>query len=217
MSEIETLSRIQEFGSPCGRSAARSCAKRTLDLVVAWAALTLLAPLLLLVAIAIKLESRGPVLFRQRRSGLRGKPFSILKFRSMGVLEDASDLQQATRHDSRITRVGAVIRALSIDELPQLLNIVKGDMSLVGPRPHALGHDEVWARSVPGYASRFRARPGLTGYAQVQGLRGEVRELEQIAARVEADNHYVENWSLRFDLSIMLRTIPLLFNDPRAY
>jgi putative colanic acid biosynthesis UDP-glucose lipid carrier transferase len=135
----------------------------------------------------------------------------------MGVLEDASDLQQATRHDSRITRVGAVIRALSIDELPQLLNIVKGDMSLVGPRPHALGHDEVWARSVPGYASRFRARPGLTGYAQVQGLRGEVRELEQIAARVEADNHYVENWSLRFDLSIMLRTIPLLFNDPRAY
>jgi len=216
MSEIETLSRIREMGRPC-RSAANSCAKRGLDLIVAGTALALLAPLLVLVAVAIKLESRGPALFRQRRTGLRGKPFSILKFRSMSVQEDDGELRQATRHDSRITRVGAVLRALSIDELPQLLNIVRGDMSLVGPRPHALGHDEAWARNVVGYADRFRARPGLTGYAQVKGLRGEVRELDQIRARVEADNHYVDNWSLRLDLAIILRTIPLLFNDPRAY
>jgi putative colanic acid biosynthesis UDP-glucose lipid carrier transferase len=140
-----------------------------------------------------------------------------MKFRSMRVLEDGADLEQATRNDRRITRVGAVIRALSIDELPQLVNVLKGDMSLVGPRPHAVGHDVRWAQSVPGYGRRFRTRPGLTGYAQICGLRGEVLHLAQIRDRVAADNHYIENWSLAFDLAIMLRTIPLLFADPRAY
>jgi putative colanic acid biosynthesis UDP-glucose lipid carrier transferase len=195
---------------------AQNLSKRCLDILVAASALLLLAPLLLLVTLAIFVEDRGPVVFRQRRTGLGGEPFTILKFRSMRVLEDA-DVRQATRSDDRITRVGAVIRALSIDELPQLINVLRGDMSLVGPRPHALQHDEIWGSAVPGYAARFRARPGLTGYAQVCGLRGEVRHAADIRERVEADNYYIDHWSPALEMSIILRTLPLLFSDPRAY
>ena len=217
MSEVETADGIRPDRPPLRSAAARSISKRVLDVTTAAMILALVAPLFVLVTVAIKLDSRGPALFRQRRTGLGGEAFSILKFRSMRVLEDDGDLKQATRSDSRITRVGAVIRALSIDELPQLINVLKGEMSLVGPRPHALSHDELWARTAPGYAQRFRVRPGLTGCAQVNGLRGEIRELAQIRARVDADNWYIDNWSLRLDLVILLRTVPLLFHDPRAY
>ena len=116
-----------------------------------------------------------------------------------------------------MTRIGAIIRALSIDELPQLYNVLRGDMSLVGPRPHALRHDETWGRAVPAYRHRFRTRPGLTGYAQVCGYRGEIREITDIARRTDADNYYIDNWSMKLELAIVLRTLPLLFHDPNAY
>jgi putative colanic acid biosynthesis UDP-glucose lipid carrier transferase len=196
---------------------ARSRIKRAGDLVLAWFALIFLAPFLGLVALAIWLEDRQPIFFRQQRTGLYGRTFRIYKFRTMTVAEDGARVRQATKGDQRITRVGAVLRALSLDELPQLLNVVRGDMSLVGPRPHALAHDEAWKDLVPGYGARFRTRPGLTGYAQVKGYRGEVRTRADIIGRIEADNYYIENWSIRLELSILLRTIPLIFHDPRAY
>jgi putative colanic acid biosynthesis UDP-glucose lipid carrier transferase len=169
------------------------------------------------VSLAIRVEDGGPVLFRQRRTGLHGRVFTVLKFRSMAVAEDGGEVKQASRWDSRVTRVGGMIRALSIDELPQLYNVLRGDMSLVGPRPHALRHDEDWGRAVPAYRHRFRARPGLTGYAQVRGYRGEVREIGDVVRRIEADNYYIDNWSLKLEMQIVLRTVPLLFHDPNAY
>ena len=194
-----------------------SRAKRVFDVAAAMAALWLMLPLMVLVAIAIKVQDGGPVLFRQRRTGLNGQTFVIYKFRSMSVAEDHADLSQATRQDSRVTPVGRLLRVLSIDELPQLLNVLKGEMSLVGPRPHALGHDRQWESAVAGYAARFRARPGLTGYAQVNGWRGEIVDLDCIRGRIAADNYYIDNWSLRLELGILIRTIGLLFRDPKAY
>jgi putative colanic acid biosynthesis UDP-glucose lipid carrier transferase len=190
--------------------------KRCFDIVFAALLLLLLAPLFVLVGVVIKLESEGPVFFRQERTGLGGKPFTILKFRSMRLHHDRH-VVQATRSDARVTRVGAVIRALSIDELPQLLNVVRGDMSLVGPRPHALAHDQRWSLMVPDYWERFRARPGLTGLAQVRGNRGEVSSVDDIAARVGDDNAYIDRWSLGLDFKIVLATVPLIFADPNAY
>lgn len=194
----------------------RSRCKRAIDILGASVLLFIFTPVLLLIALAIRVEDGGPALFRQRRTGLHGAPFTILKFRSMSVAEEL-DVRQATRNDRRVTRVGAVLRQLSLDELPQLLNVLRGDMSLVGPRPHALQHDAAWSAEISGYTRRFRAKPGLTGYAQVSGLRGEARNIDQIVARVEADNYYIDNWSLRLELGILLRTAPLVFNDPRAY
>lgn len=194
----------------------RSIRKRSLDVVFAALILVFLAPLFALVAVAIRVESEGPVFFRQQRTGLGGKPFTILKFRSMRVHHD-HHVVQATRSDARITRVGAIIRALSVDELPQLINVLRGDMSLVGPRPHALAHDQRWDLLVPDYRQRFRARPGLTGLAQVNGNRGEVLSVEDIAARVCDDNAYIDRWSLVLDLKIALATVPLIFADPNAY
>ncbi|WP_374471245.1 sugar transferase [Phenylobacterium sp.] len=215
MAEWEVLT----AGRDCARPAlvARSAVKRGFDIVVASAALLILAPLLILITGLVRLEDGGPALFRQRRTGLGGAAFVILKFRSMTVAEDGADIQQARRGDQRVTRIGATLRRLSLDELPQLINVLRGDMSLVGPRPHALSHDTRWSRAIPDYALRFRARPGLTGYAQVQGLRGEVRDLDEVRARIAADNAYIDRWSLRLELSILLRTVPLLFFDPRAY
>ena len=196
---------------------ALSVRKRTIDVLVSAVALALLAPLLLLVAIAIKLETRGPIFFRQQRTGLGGEPFTILKFRSMHVHRAEGTLRQASKNDSRVTVVGAALRALSLDEFPQLFNVLRGDMSLVGPRPHALQHDATWARAIPCYADRFRARPGLTGLAQVRGHRGEVSSTADIRARVQADIGYIDEWSLALDLRIFIRTLPLIFADPRAY
>ena len=211
-SHFETLADTATPAAPVGLS----IRKRWLDFTFAALVLLLLAPLFVLVAAAIKIESKGPVFFRQQRTGLGGQAFIILKFRSMRLHQD-QHVTQATRHDARITRVGAFIRALSIDELPQLLNVLRGDMSLVGPRPHALAHDARWSLVVPEYRQRFRARPGLTGYAQVRGRRGEVSCIEDIAARVDDDNTYIEHWSLLLDFKIVLHTIPLIFGDPNAY
>ena len=218
MNQIETASSVaSELMAAATAPVARSRTKRAMDVALSAAALAFLAPLLLLIAIGIWLEDHDPVLFRQQRTGLHGRTFRIYKFRTMTVAEDGAEVRQATKGDQRVTRLGAMLRTLSLDELPQLINVLRGDMSLVGPRPHALAHDETWKVLAPGYASRFRARPGLTGLAQVQGLRGEIRTTEDIWRRVEADNHYIDNWSLALEISILFRTVPLLFHDPRAY
>lgn len=208
--------------APALRAASRvavasSRAKRAIDLSLAAAALLLFLPLLVLIAVAIRWESRGEALFRQQRTGLNGQPFRIYKFRTMRVVEDGPQIEQARRNDARVTRIGRLLRKLSLDELPQLLNVLKGDMSLVGPRPHALCHDEAWSRAVPRYAERFRARPGLTGYAQVRGLRGEVTRPDAIRRRVAADNAYIESWSVLEDLKLIAMTVPLMFKDAAAY
>jgi putative colanic acid biosysnthesis UDP-glucose lipid carrier transferase len=196
---------------------ATSRRKRTFDILLSAAALLLFLPLLLTVAFLVRLETPGPALFRQRRTGLNGVIFTVLKFRTMTVTEDGGTVRQATQHDKRVTALGAVLRKFSIDELPQLLNVLRGEMSLIGPRPHAVAHDEAWGKQAPGYARRFRAKPGLTGYAAVCGFRGEVKELQAIVDRVEADNEYIDTWTFGLDMKIVWRTIPLIFADTRAY
>jgi putative colanic acid biosysnthesis UDP-glucose lipid carrier transferase len=195
---------------------ATSRRKRALDIAGALLALIAFAPLMVLIALAIRLEDGAPILFRQRRSGLGGRPFHIYKFRTMRVAAEEAEVRQATPGDERVTTVGRTLRRLSLDELPQLFNVLKGEMSLVGPRPHALSHDALWSATVTGYAGRFRARPGLTGRAQVLGLRGVVTGPSCIADRVAADNAYIEEWSFGADVWLMLRTIPVLFGDNAA-
>lgn len=191
--------------------------KRLFDIVCAGLALLAFLPLLLVIGVAIWMESDGPILFRQQRTGLNGRPFRIYKFRTMLVMEDGAHVRQATRGDSRVTPLGGLLRKLSLDELPQLLNVLRGEMSIVGPRPHALAHDLMWADRVPGYPERFRARPGLTGAAQVNGYRGEVANDEGLLARIAADNDYIDNWTFLGDLALVVRTVPLLLGDARAF
>jgi putative colanic acid biosynthesis UDP-glucose lipid carrier transferase len=199
------------------RRIANSHLKRALDIIGALCGLIVLSPLFAIVALLIVSESPGSPLFRQRRSGFQKNAFVIYKFRSMCVAEDGPKIEQATRDDQRITRVGAVIRRTSIDELPQLLNILRGDMSLVGPRPHALAHDEYYGACVPGYEDRFKTKPGLTGLAQVSGLRGQTVELAAMAARVEKDLQYIRDWSIFLDVKIILKTVLIFAFHPAAY
>jgi putative colanic acid biosynthesis UDP-glucose lipid carrier transferase len=191
--------------------------KRLLDVSIAGFALLLFLPLFVVVVAVIRLESPGQSIFRQRRTGYRGRVFTIYKFRTMTVAEDSGEIRHATKNDARVTEIGALLRKLSIDELPQLWNVLKGDMSIVGPRPHALAHDEYYGALIPTYAARFRAKPGLTGYAQVNGFRGEIRDIRCMSDRVAADNSYIEEWSPALDMAILARTVPLIFRDPRAY
>ncbi|HWE99218.1 MAG TPA: exopolysaccharide biosynthesis polyprenyl glycosylphosphotransferase [Caulobacteraceae bacterium] len=196
---------------------ASSVLKRALDIVLALAALLVLAPVLIATALAIVLESPGNPFFQQRRTGYRGSPFVIYKFRSMRVREDGETIVQAQRADSRITGVGAFIRRTSIDELPQLLNVLKGEMSLVGPRPHALAHDTYYGRCIAEYNLRFLARPGITGLAQVSGLRGQTEDVSLMAARVEKDVEYIGVWSLWLDVKILVKTLLIFAFHPAAY
>ena len=182
-------------------------AKRAFDIVFSVAALTLLSPMMLLVAIAIKLDSTGPVIFRQRRRGHANQPFRIFKFRSMSVMEDGDNIRQATRADARITRAGSFIRAYSIDELPQFWNVLRGEMSVVGPRPHAVAHDDVYDELIVEYASRRHVKPGVTGWAQVQGFRGETSTIELMEKRIQHDLWYIDNWTLWLDFKIVIRTM----------
>lgn len=209
--------RSEAAGGPELHHPASSASKRILDVVTAGLAILLFLPLLCVLALAIRIESNGPAIFRQRRTGLNGQVFTIYKLRTMRVSEDGGLVRQATQGDARVTAIGAILRKLSLDELPQLFNVLKGDMSIVGPRPHAIAHDDYFAARVPGYARRFRARPGLTGYAQVNGFRGEVRDLQCMADRIAADTAYIQEWSFALDVLIVLKTIPLLLRDPRAY
>ncbi|WP_165359585.1 exopolysaccharide biosynthesis polyprenyl glycosylphosphotransferase [Lichenibacterium minor] len=182
-------------------------AKRVVDIVLAAAALVALAPLFAAMAVLIRREGPGPVFFMQRRYGFNQEPFRIYKFRSMSATEDGRAVRQATAGDSRITRVGRFMRRTNIDELPQLLNVLRGEMSLVGPRPHAMAHDQAFERDVALYARRHNVRPGITGWAQVNGWRGETDTPEKVLGRVEHDLFYIDNWSLMLDLSIMVRTV----------
>ena len=191
--------------------------KRALDFIGALVGIVLLSPFLLLVALVIVIESRGNPLFKQRRSGYRGAPFVIYKFRSMTVREDGAKIVQAVRDDVRITRFGRLMRRTSIDELPQLLNVLSGEMSLVGPRPHALAHDEYYGALVPGYAARFHAKPGITGLAQVSGLRGQTETVGDMAKRVEKDLDYIRKYSIWLDIQILFRTVLTFLFQPTAY
>jgi undecaprenyl-phosphate galactose phosphotransferase/putative colanic acid biosynthesis UDP-glucose lipid carrier transferase len=180
--------------------------KRATDIVIAVTALVVLAPLLLLTSLAIKLDSPGPVIFRQRRCGFDNREFVILKFRTMTALEDDGSIVQAKRDDERVTRIGRMLRRTSIDELPQLVNVIRGDMSLVGPRPHAIAHDDEYKARIGNYALRHHVKPGLTGAAQVMGLRGETPRLSQMERRLERDLWYIDHWSLTLDLKIIAMT-----------
>jgi Undecaprenyl-phosphate glucose phosphotransferase len=191
--------------------------KRSIDMLVAFSGLVMLAPLLAIVAIAIKMDTSGPILFRQTRRGFNGKRFKIFKFRSMTVLEDGATIKQATATDDRVTRVGAFIRKSSIDEFPQLLNVLRGEMSIVGPRPHAVAHDDYFTRQIENYAFRHHVKPGITGWAQVQGHRGETKTLSKMQQRVECDLWYINNWSIWLDISILLRTFSEVIRGENAY
>jgi len=188
-----------------------------MDIVGATVGLLALCPFLILIGALIRLESRGPAIFRQRRTGHRGVPFVIYKFRTMRALEDGPSVVQACRGDSRVTRLGALLRRTSIDELPQLINILRGEMSLVGPRPHALSHDEYYGALISDYKVRFLAKPGLTGLAQVSGLRGETRDVSAMQERVAHDLQYIRSWSLHLDLSILIKTFLIGPLHPSAY
>jgi putative colanic acid biosysnthesis UDP-glucose lipid carrier transferase len=189
------------------------------DRVLAFLILLIIAPILIAVAIAVKLDSPGPIFFRQNRTGWNGKTFRIWKFRSMKVEQgndDAAIVKQAQKDDPRITKVGKFIRRTSLDELPQLLNVLFGDMSLVGPRPHAVQHDEVYSQRVTDYYVRNNIKPGITGLAQVRGYRGETQEIDQMMKRIESDIEYINNWSIGLDLSILMRTVTA-FTGKGAY
>ena len=191
--------------------------KRASDIVLASAILALILPLMLVIAIGVKLTSPGPVLFRQRRYGLDGKEIVVYKFRTMTVLEDGNIIKQATRNDRRVTRFGAFLRQFSLDELPQFFNVLQGRMSVVGPRPHAVAHNEMYRRLIKGYMIRHKVRPGITGLAQVNGLRGETDTLDKMQARIEHDLHYLRNWSLQLDLQIVVKTVFVLLRKQDAF
>lgn len=191
--------------------------KRASDLVLASLILVLISPVLLIVAVGVKLSSPGPVIFRQGRTGLDGEVIEVYKFRSMTVQDNGSVVQQATRNDPRITRFGRFIRRTSLDELPQFFNVLKGEMSIVGPRPHAVAHNEQYRKIVKAYMARHKVKPGITGWAQVNGLRGETDTVDKMARRVEYDLEYLRNWSLGLDLLIIARTAKLMFFDRKAY
>ncbi|MCA1392262.1 undecaprenyl-phosphate glucose phosphotransferase [Bradyrhizobium sp. IC3123] len=191
--------------------------KRALDLVGASFALFVFAPMMLVTALLIKLTSTGPVFFRQTRHGFGGRAFRIFKFRTMRVLEDGPNIVQAQKNDPRVTPIGKWLRKTSIDELPQLLNVLKGDMSLVGPRPHAAAHNTEYEQIIGNYAFRHHVKPGITGWAQVNGYRGETRTLDLMQKRVGYDLWYINNWSIWLDMKILLGTAMMIVARPTAY
>jgi putative colanic acid biosynthesis UDP-glucose lipid carrier transferase len=194
-----------------------SVLKRLSDIVFAGAALVLLWPVMLAIAIGIKHTSPGPVLFKQRRYGLDGAEIMVYKFRTMKVQEDGAVVRQATRDDDRITAFGAFLRRTSLDELPQFLNVLQGTMSIVGPRPHAVAHNEQYRKLIKRYMLRHKVKPGITGWAQINGFRGETETVEKMESRVAYDLDYMRNWSVALDFWIMLRTVTVVFKDRNAY
>jgi putative colanic acid biosysnthesis UDP-glucose lipid carrier transferase len=191
--------------------------KRCSDVVLSVLILLTIFPVMLVIALLVKLESPGPAIFRQRRYGLDGDEIVVYKFRSMAVTEDGNFIQQARKNDLRLTRLGAFLRKTSLDELPQFLNVLQGRMSIVGPRPHAVAHNELYRKVIKGYMVRHKVRPGITGWAQVNGQRGETDTLEKMQARIDFDLDYLRNWSLQLDFFIIFKTIRLIFNDRSAH
>ena len=191
--------------------------KRVSDIVLAILILILISPLLLAIAIGVRLSSPGPVIFKQRRNGLDGEEIIVYKFRTMRVMDDGQVVPQATKGDPRITPFGAFLRRTSLDELPQFVNVLQGRMSIVGPRPHAVAHNEQYREMIKAYMVRHKVKPGITGWAQVNGLRGETETIEKMRQRVEYDLEYLRNWSLGLDLQIIVRTARLVLFDRNAY
>jgi putative colanic acid biosynthesis UDP-glucose lipid carrier transferase len=203
------------FDSPF--SGVSGLVKRASDIVLSLAILVLAAPLLVVLGILVKLTSPGPALFRQRRYGLDGEQIVVYKLRTMRVTEDGDTIRQCGRHDARVTPLGALLRRTSLDELPQLVNVLQGRMSLVGPRPHAVAHNELYRKLIKGYMQRHKVRPGLTGWAQVNGLRGETQSVEKMKARIDHDLDYLRNWSLRLDLYIIAKTAWIVLKGDNAH
>ncbi len=199
------------------RRSPKRLAKASIDFAAALLALALFSPLLILVAMLIKLDSPGPVFFKQTRVGVNGTRFKILKFRTMRTLDDGAEVRQATKNDNRITRIGRWLRASSVDELPQLINVLRGEMAIVGPRPHAVAHNNQYEPVIAEYAKRHQVKPGITGWAQVCGYRGETPNDELMRRRVEHDLWYIENWSLALDTVIVARTVWAVARPTNAY
>jgi putative colanic acid biosynthesis UDP-glucose lipid carrier transferase len=191
--------------------------KRLSDLILSSLILIVISPLLALIAIGVKISSPGPIIFKQLRYGLDGQAIEVYKFRSMSVCENNDNIIQATRNDSRITPFGAFLRKQSLDELPQFINVFQGRMSIVGPRPHAVAHNELYRKQIKGYMIRHKVKPGITGWAQINGYRGETDTIEKMQARIEYDLNYLRNWSLSLDLLIILKTLGVVFKDENAY
>jgi putative colanic acid biosynthesis UDP-glucose lipid carrier transferase len=194
-----------------------SMVKRASDIALGAMILLLLAPLMLVIALAVKLSSPGPVIFRQRRYGLYGEKIIVYKFRSMTVAEDGDKVVQATQNDQRVTPIGGFLRRTSLDELPQFINVLQGRMSIVGPRPHAVAHNEQYRKLIKGYMLRHKVKPGITGWAQVNGLRGETATLDKMEARIQYDLDYLRNWSLWLDLWIILKTVKVVLTRENAF
>ncbi|QRX81914.1 undecaprenyl-phosphate glucose phosphotransferase [Glaciimonas sp. PAMC28666] len=195
----------------------RSVLKRGSDIVLALVIQILLLPIMLPIAIGVKLSSPGPVIFSQRRYGLNGEEIIVYKFRSMGVCEDGAVVDQATKNDVRVTRFGGFLRRTSLDELPQFINVLQGRMSIVGPRPHAVAHNEMYRKLIKGYMLRHKVKPGITGWAQINGFRGETDTLDKMRSRIEFDLEYLRNWSLGLDLLIIARTVKEVLKKDNAY
>jgi putative colanic acid biosynthesis UDP-glucose lipid carrier transferase len=191
--------------------------KRIVDIVFSSLILILISPLMLAIAIGVKLSSPGPVIFKQRRYGLDGEEIKVYKFRTMTVCEDGNNVRQAGKDDNRITRFGRFLRKTSLDELPQFINVLQGRMSIVGPRPHAVAHNELYRTQIKGYMIRHKVKPGITGWAQVNGFRGETDTLQKMKSRIEFDLDYLRNWSLSLDLWIILRTAGVFLKQDTAY
>jgi len=206
---------ISIYDSPLDGS--NAIIKRIEDVVLSMLILILISPVLLGLALAVKFTSKGPVFFKQNRYGIDGKPIKVWKFRSMNVMEDGAKVTQATKNDSRFTPIGQFIRKTSLDELPQFINVLQGQMSIVGPRPHAVAHNEEYRKLVEGYMLRHKVKPGITGWAQINGWRGETDTLDKMEKRIEFDLEYIRNWSLFFDLKIVFLTIFKGFINKNAY
>ena len=191
--------------------------KRASDIVFSLLILTAISPALLVIAALVKLGSPGPVIFKQRRYGLNGEEIMVYKFRSMTVCEDGGNITQAQKNDKRITPLGALLRRTSLDELPQFINVLQGRMSIVGPRPHAVAHNELYRKLIRGYMVRHKVKPGITGWAQVNGFRGETDTVDKMQNRIDCDLEYLRNWSLRLDVLIILKTVLVVFKDEHAY
>lgn len=191
--------------------------KRVSDFVFALLILLVISPAMVAIAAAVKVTSPGPVIFKQRRYGLDGEEILVYKFRSMTVTEDGPVVRQAQKNDQRITPLGAILRKTSLDELPQFINVLQGRMSIVGPRPHAVAHNELYRKLIKGYMVRHKVKPGITGWAQVNGYRGETASLDQMQGRIDYDLDYLRNWSLRLDIHIILKTVKLVLRDQKAY
>jgi putative colanic acid biosynthesis UDP-glucose lipid carrier transferase len=214
-------------GSVCGMpvisvcetpfTGANGAIKRSSDVILSLLIMLLISPILLLIALGVKFTSPGPIIFKQRRYGLDGEEILVYKFRSMSVCEDGGTIKQAGKNDSRITPLGRILRKTSLDELPQFVNVLQGRMSIVGPRPHAVAHNELYRKLIKGYMIRHKVKPGITGWAQVNGYRGETETLDKMQARIDYDLDYLRNWSLGLDLNIILRTVLVVFKDQAAY